>query len=142
MIQIDSTYYTSDMIREKLNGQHFMHHIGFELTEIREGYIEGEMELKGFSRQQMGYVHGGITATVADIVAGFAAYSMTSPPNNVVTIEIKISYFKVGKGDKLKAIGRVIKPGRKVHFCESEVYVWQKDKWELIAKASTSMAVI
>jgi len=32
-------------IREKLKGQHFMHLMGFDLTKIEAGRIEGEMPL-------------------------------------------------------------------------------------------------
>lgn len=132
-------------IRERLTGQHFMHHIGFNLVQIDAGYIVGEMPLQGFSFQQLGFVHGGITATVADIVAGFAAYTLTPIDKHVVTGELKISYFRPGKGDFLKAIGRVVKAGKTLHFCEAEVWVGnasEKEKLVLIAKATTTMVVI
>jgi acyl-coenzyme A thioesterase PaaI-like protein len=36
----------------------------------------------------------------------------------------------------------VIKPGRKVNFCEAEVWSVKGDERHLIAKATTTMAVI
>ncbi|SDL43951.1 uncharacterized domain 1-containing protein [Catalinimonas alkaloidigena] len=129
-------------IREKLKGQHFMHLIGFDLTEIREGHIEGWLTLEEKHRQQFGFVHGGVISTLCDIVAGFAAYSLVPPDCGVVTGELKISYFKPGLGERLHVVGRVLKAGRRIHFCEAEVYAHTGDKRDFIAKATTTMVVV
>jgi uncharacterized protein (TIGR00369 family) len=60
----------------------------------------------------------------------------------VVTGEIKVSFFKPGRGSRLFAIGWVVNQGRKINFCEAEVYSENNGKKELIAKATTSMVVI
>ncbi len=129
-------------IFQKLQGQHFMHHIGFDLTAVEPGVVTGEMILQPFTRQQMGYLHGGVTATVADVVAGFAAYSLTPAEQHVVTADINIMYYRPGIGEKLRAVGRVLKAGSKIHFCESEVWVQQKDEWVLVARSTSTMAVV
>lgn len=131
-----------ERIEKFLERQEFMKHIGFNLNIIEEGRTEGWLDIKKIHKQQKGLVHGGVTATVADIVAGFAAYTLVPMDCHVVTAEIKISYFKAGMGDKLHAIGYVIKPGRKVNFCEAEVWSVKGDERHLIAKATTTMAVI
>jgi uncharacterized protein (TIGR00369 family) len=125
-----------------LERQYFMKHIGFRLNVIEEGRTEGWLDLQQMHQQQKGLVHGGVTATVADIVAGFAAYTVVPADWHVVTAEIKISYFKAGMGDQLYAKGWVLKQGRKVNFCEAEVYIVKGDKKSLIAKATTTMACI
>jgi len=129
-------------IEKFLERQEFMKHIGFNLNVIEEGRTEGWLDIEKMHKQQKGLVHGGVTATVADIVAGFAAYTLVPADCHVVTAEIKISYFKAGMGDKLHAIGYVIKPGRKVNFCEAEVWSVKGEERNLIAKATTTMAVI
>lgn len=129
-------------IEKFLERQFFMKHIGFDLNVISEGCTEGWLDIKQIHHQQKGLVHGGVTATVADIVAGFAAYTLVPEDHHVVTAEIKISYFKAGVGDKLYAKGWVLKQGRKLNFCEAEVYVVNGEKKTLIAKACTTMATI
>jgi uncharacterized protein (TIGR00369 family) len=129
-------------IREKLKGQHFMHHIGFEITEIQSGRIVGEMELKAHTRQQLDFLHGGVTLTVSDIVMGFAALTKTDEPKQVVTADLKLSFLNPGVGQKLKAVGYTLKSGSKLHFCEAEVYVYNHGVETLIAKASSTMAII
>ena len=125
-------------IRRKLVRQNFMHLIGADLTVITPGRVEAELLIGVQHQQQRGFVHGGLTATLADLVAGFAAVTLIPDHFGLVTSDLKISYFHPGIGQKLKAIGWVLKAGRRLHFCEAEV--WCDDL--LIAKASATMAVI
>ncbi|MFD2718467.1 PaaI family thioesterase [Hymenobacter monticola] len=125
-------------IRRKLTGQRFMHLIGADLTAIAPGRIEAELTLAEQHQQQRGFAHGGLIATLADLVAGFAAVTLVPDNFGVVTADLRVSYLHPGFGQKLKAIGWVLKAGRRLHFCEAEV--WCDDL--LIAKASATMAVI
>lgn len=130
-------------IREKLERQEFMKLLGFNITKIEIGSIEGELVLQDIHRQHLGFSHGGVIATLADIVAGFAASTLVPKGHHIVTAELKVSYFHPGVGEKLIAKGNVIKPGRKLYFCEAEIYVLkEKNAPLLIAKASTTMASI
>jgi uncharacterized protein (TIGR00369 family) len=131
-----------ERVERHLAKQNFMHHIDFSVNRIEAGYTEGEMKLKSIHYQQDGFAHGGIIATIADIVAGFAAYTLVGEDQHVVTGEIKISFFTKGEGDILRALGRVVKPGKRVNFCEAEVYSVNGSSETLIAKASTSMIII
>lgn len=131
-----------ERVERHLAKQNFMQHIEFTLHKIEAGYTEGEMKLKPIHHQQDGFAHGGLIATIADIVAGFAAYTLVGSDQHVVTGEIKISYFAKGEGDLLRARGKVIKPGKRVNFCEAEVYSVIGTSETLIAKASTSMIII
>ncbi len=125
-------------IRRKLVRQHFMHLIGADLTVITPGRVEAELTMGQQHLQQRGFAHGGLTATMADLVAGFAAVTLVPDDHGVVTSDLKIAYFNPGIGQKIKAIGWVLKAGRRLHFCEAEV--WCDDV--LIAKASATMVVI
>jgi uncharacterized protein (TIGR00369 family) len=142
MIQTYNPDFKAD-IEEKLERQEFMKLMGFRVTAIAVGRVEGELVLEQKHRQHKGFTHGGVIATLADIVAGFAAVSLVPKDHHVVTAEIKVSYFHPGLGDKLLAKGYVIKQGRKLNFCEAEVYAVKGEAEPLlIAKASTSMATI
>ena len=130
------------MVKNKMEGNHFMHYVGFKIHTIEPGLIEGDLELKEYHLQQMGFVHGGVTATVADIVAGFAAFTLVKHGQGVVTVDLRVSYLNPGKSDKLFAKGYVIKAGQKLFFCESELWTMNNDGKILIAKASATMAVV
>ena len=131
-----------ERIKDQLTRQNFMHHMNFNLNVIEAGRMEGELEIQPIHFQQDGFVHGGVVATIADIVAGFSAVSLVSEDQSVVTGEIKISYFAKGDGEKLKALGKVIKAGKRMNFCEAEVYNINDGVEKLIAKATTSMITI
>ncbi|WP_439882385.1 PaaI family thioesterase [Pontibacter sp. MBLB2868] len=142
MIQTFNPDFEQD-IREKLGRQEFMKLLGFTITKVEVGRVEGELPLEQKHKQHKGFAHGGVIATLADIVAGFAAVSLVPKGHHVVTAEIKVSYFHPGVGDKLIAKGYVLKQGRKLNFCEAEVFVVKGDAAPLlIAKASASMANI
>jgi len=127
------------LVRKKLEGQHFMKHIGFDLSKIEEGYIEGEAEVKPFMAQQDGILHGGVISTVGDIVCGFSAFSLVSADTRVVTGELKVSYLNPGKGERILAKGYVVKPGKRLFFCEGEVWVQRKNEKYLCARIYTTM---
>lgn len=131
-----------ERIKDQLTRQNFMHHMNFDLNVIEAGKMEGELEIQPIHFQQDGFVHGGVVATIADIVAGFSAVSLVGEDQGVVTGEIKISYFARGEGEKLKAIGKVVKAGKRMNFCEAEVFSVSNRVEKLIAKATTSMITI
>ncbi|TYZ06536.1 PaaI family thioesterase [Hymenobacter lutimineralis] len=125
-------------IRRRLKRQHFMHHIGANLTRIELGRVEAEVVMEQHHQQHGGFAHGGLVATLADLVAGFAAVTLAPENQSLVTAELKTTYMRPGVGEKLRAVGWVLKPGRRLYFCEAEV--WADEK--LIAKASATMAVV
>ena len=115
-----------------------MHLVGADLTAIAPGRVEAALALGQQHLQQRGFAHGGLIATMADLVAGFAAVTLVPDDFGVVTSDLKISYLNPGVGQQLTAIGWVLKSGRRLHFCEAEVWC----DGVLIAKASATMAVI
>jgi uncharacterized protein (TIGR00369 family) len=125
-----------------LERQHFMHLIGFDLNIIEEGRTQGRLPLEKKHMQQKGFAHGGLVATLADIVMGFAAYTLVPEQHHVVTGELKVSYLNPGIGEELEAVGWVLKSGRKINFCEAEIWAHHQGNRTLIAKASSSMVTI
>ena len=125
-------------IRRKLERQHFMHLVGADLTVITPGRVEAELKLQQQHQQQRGFAHGGLVATMADLVAGFAAVTLIPDAYGLVTADLRVSYLHPGVGQRLRAIGWVLKAGRRLHFCEAEVWCDEL----LIAKASATMAVV
>jgi len=130
-------------VQQRIEANKFMPFLGFVITDIGEGEIVGELEFQPHHAQQNGYLHGGITSAILDMVEGFAAYSMVREGDLVFTVEAKISYLNRGMGKKFFAKGWVMKPGKRFHFCEGEI--WYNDesgKRIVIAKGSATMAVI
>lgn len=127
-------------IADKLTRQHFLHLIGLTLTEVDAGRVVGRLPLETRHQQQAGFAHGGLVATVADTVAGFAAVTLARPGEQVVTVELKIAYLHPGVGTALRGVGTVLKPGNTLTFTEAEIWCEREGQPDLlIAKASATM---
>lgn len=132
-----------EMVKEKIGGNHFSQYIGIVIHRIVEGEIEATLQLEDYHRQQMGFMHGGVTATFADVVSGFAAYTLVKRGQGVVTADLRISYLNPGVGAKVYAKGYVIKAGSRMHFCEAEIWMLDADGKRIeVAKSSSTMVVI
>lgn len=131
-------------VQQKIEKNHFITFIGFTFTHINQNYTEGYLNILPHHTQQNGFAHGGIMTTLCDTVAGFAAYTAISLADQVVTAEIKVSYYYPGVGNRLYAAGWVIKQGKKLLFCESEVYTINEvdETKKVCAKATTTMAIL
>jgi len=130
-------------LKKALERQFFMKLIGFEITKIEAGYIEGELEIGQQHLQQHGFLHGGLMATCLDIVMGFSAFTLLPIDKGVVTADMNVFYYNPGIGVKLIAKGWVDKPGSRLHFCEGEICVVDSIGKETITnKAKSIMCVI
>ena len=132
-----------ERIREKLERQFFMHHLGMELIAIEAGEVTAVVKSAEYLKQQNGFLHGGVTATLCDVSAGFAAFSLVKEEELVVTGDLRVSYLNPGKAESYKARGWVIKTGNLLHFCEAEVWGETPGKEPvLLAKASATMVTV
>lgn len=102
--------------------QAFMEHIGARLTHLVPGEVDIEAMFDPALTQQHGYFHAGVTTTIADSAAGYAAYSLFEEGSSVLTTELKINLLAPATGDRLIARGRVIKPGRTLTICRADVF--------------------
>lgn len=125
-------------LRERTKINPYVNFLGIELLRLEEGLVEARMPLTDDQKQYSGVSHGGVLAALADTIAGYAAYTVTPLDRDVLTAEMKISFLRAAWGNELRAKGYTIKSGRKVHFCECEIYCDEK----LVAKASGTFCVV
>lgn len=126
-------------LKTKTDKQFFMNWLGFELSEIGAGWSEGKINKKTELLQQNGFLHGGVTATLCDLVTGFAAFSLVEIGKTVVTADLKISYFHPGTGDHFIAKGWVEKTGNLMHFCAGQI---EDQNGLIIAKCTAIMVTV
>ena len=141
MFDVQNPHYR-DYVKEKFRLNRFSNHLGFLFTSIEPGAVEGKLPLQDFLVQQNGFAHGGVLMSLCDIVAGFAGFTLVQDGEHVVTAEIKVSCLRPANGEALLGKGWVIKPGKNIHFCESEVWSLSDGSEKLVAKSSSSMAVV
>jgi len=125
-------------IFEKAN---FIRDLGVTITGVGEGWCESELQVTERHRQQHGYVHAGVLATMADHTAGGAARS-ASGPKDVITVEFKINFFRPATGDRLRCRAQVLRAGKSIIVAEAEVFCSEKTGEKLVAKLTETCAVI
>ena len=131
-----------ERIQHKMLANNFMQYIGFKATQIEAGKISGELILEEHHLQQSKFLHGGVTATLADLVAGFASFTLVNSNQTVVTSDLKIAYLNPGIGQKVLAKGWVIKAGNTLHFAEAEIICVNEGLETLVAKGYLTVAVV
>jgi acyl-coenzyme A thioesterase PaaI-like protein len=62
--------------------QGFPAYCGFEVLHVAHGIFETRLKLRPEHRQQDGFVHAGVMATMADHTAGYAAFTTCSRRRN------------------------------------------------------------
>lgn len=95
---------------------------GFEVSAIDYGRFETRLKVSDHHRQQDGFVHAGVIATMADHTSGYASYTTVSDAFRILTIEFKINYFKPASGPLIICRSRLINNGRKIKIAESEIF--------------------
>lgn len=108
-------------VRDSFSRQNAMAFIGARLIRVEPGLAEIELPYREELTQQHKYFHGGISTMIADSAGGYAAYSLFPATSSVLTVEFKISLLAPAAGEKLVALGRVVKPGRTLTITDLEV---------------------
>ena len=130
-------------VRDSFDRQTFMRLIGATMTEVLPGRVTIELPVRAELQQQHGYVHAGATSAIADTAGGFAAATLFPADSSVLTVDFKVNLISPAEGVLLKAVGRVVKPGRQLTTCDVEVFACLADGREKIcAKMLQTMICI
>lgn len=132
----------TDRITQSFTSQTMMETLGAELSEITPGLVRITAPILPHTRQQQGFGHAGLTFSIADSAAGYAALTLIPLDMEVVTAEIKINLLAPARGDRLIATGRVIKPGKRLCIVTAEVHAEQDGAQTLIAILQGTMVPV
>jgi acyl-coenzyme A thioesterase PaaI-like protein len=80
--------------------------------------------------------------TLADHTCGGAAASTVPDDKDVITVENKVSFLRPGSGRILKCRSEVLRTGRSLIFVEATVTAERNNVPVMIAKASSTLAII
>ncbi|MBQ0735522.1 PaaI family thioesterase [Aquimarina celericrescens] len=126
-------------VRESFERQNFMKLIDAKLIDIQPGYCEIHVPYSSNLTQQHGFFHAGVISTVADNTAGYAAFSLMEEHSSVLTVEFKINLISPGDGELLIGKSNVLKNGRTLTICNSEVYIVKDGNEKLCAAAQLTL---
>ena len=124
---------TFNKVVKSFESQAFMKTIGARLESVDEGQVVISVVLKPSLMQQHGFGHAGVTFSIGDSAAGYAALTKMGKNQEVLTSEMKIHLMSPADGKRLKAIGSVLKAGRRLLVVQSNIYSGDNKNEKLIA---------
>jgi uncharacterized protein (TIGR00369 family) len=120
----------------------FIRSLGIELSSCGNGWCEARLKVGPTLRQQHGFVHAGALMTLADHTCGGAAASTMAEDRDVITVETKVSFLRPASAAELVCRAEVLRAGKNLVFVEAEVMVEGEKGRQMVAKASSTLAVI
>jgi uncharacterized protein (TIGR00369 family) len=119
----------------------FPAYCGIQVEHVAHGVFETRLALRPEHQQQDGFVHAGVMATMADHTAGYAAFTLVSRAQRVLTIEFKINYFKPATGDSIVCRAHVVNGGRRIIVSESDLFSVTNGSEKHVARAMVTLMV-
>lgn len=129
-------------ICDSFAAQSMMATLGAKLCDVSDGSVRIEAPILPGALQQQGFGHAGLTFSIGDSAAGYAALTCLSLDMEVVTAEIKINLMAPARGEKLIAVGKLVKPGKRLCVVTSEVFAVENGEEKLIAILQGTMVPV
>jgi uncharacterized protein (TIGR00369 family) len=112
-------------VQASFGQQSIMALLGAKLDTVEPGRVDIVLPYRADLCQQNGFLHAGISTTIADSAGGYAAFTLFGPDEDVLTSEFKMNFLAPAKGDRFVATGRVVKPGKRLSVCQVEMHAYE-----------------
>src|SRR5688500_6880893 len=129
-------------VRDSFARQRFMQTLGASVESVGDGTVVLRLPVRDALTQQHGFMHAGAIATLADSACGYAALTKMPPDAAVLSIEFKVNMLAPAVGEALIARAGVIRAGRTVMVCRSDVYAVKGGEEKLVAAMQGTMMVV
>jgi len=126
-------------VKASFDRQEFMKLINSRLVKIEPGFCEIEVPYNLNITQQHGFFHAGIVGTIADNAAGYAAFSLMRPESSILTVEFKLNLISPADGELLIGRSHVLKNGRTLTICRTDVYIVKNGIEKLCAACQSTL---
>lgn len=130
------------LVEQIFHDANFVRGMGIELLAFGHGWCETQLKVSPALYQQHQFVHAGALMTLADHTCGAAARSTVPEDKDVITVENKVSFLRPGSGRVLKCRADVLRAGTSLIFVEAAVMGERNGGPVMVAKASSTLAVI
>ncbi len=101
-------------IQQSFLRQGMMQQLGARLDRVAPGEVQIALPYSDKVTQQQGGFHGGAMGALADIAGGYAALTVAPEGMEVTTVEYKINFLAAFQGGELRAIGKVVRAGKRL----------------------------
>ena len=131
-----------ERVLASFNKQKFMHYINAELKIVEHGFCEIHLPFNDNLTQQNEYFHAGVIGTIADTAAGYAAYTLMNADESVLSVEYKLNLLSPANGESLIVRSQVIKSGRTLIVCNSNIYAINNNIETLCSTATVTLIAL
>ena len=100
----------------------YLEFLGFRLTAWKEGFARLEMPVRPDHRNTVGYLHGGVIASVLDIAGAVAGSYGIANEFVSVTINLNCNYMAPHQGDTVIAEGELVRTTTSMFFCQAKLF--------------------
>lgn len=111
-----------DRVFRSFSRQGLMTTLGARVGKVDRGTCEIFLPYSDKVTQQQGGFHGGAIGAIADIAGGYASLTVAPDDMEVTTVEYKINFVAAFQGGSLRAIGKVVKEGKRLYVTTAEVF--------------------
>jgi len=116
----------------------FLEYIGCIVEKSDEESAVLSITIQQEHLQHIGYIHGGVISTLADNTGWFVLEPYLNETQTAMTQELTVNYLSPGKGKVLKALGKLVKLGKKTAFVSVELFCDEV----LIATSTSHLAIL
>ena len=97
-------------------------HLGIEITEIGDDYMQGTMPVDHRTKQPFGLLHGGASVVLAETLGSTASNAVLNTEEQyAVGLEINANHVKSARGGKVTGTTKPIHLGKRTHIWETRV---------------------
>jgi acyl-CoA thioesterase len=118
----------------------FFCQMGIDVASAGAGRAVLAMPVRPDMYNGVGWLQGGLLVALADEAMALAIYSQLSEGEGIATISESTSFIRGVREGTIVAEARVIRKGRRVAFCEAEVWLQNGEK-TLLSRTSAAFAV-
>lgn len=99
----------------------YLQFLGFRLTAWKEGFARLEMPVRPEHRNTVGYLHGGVIASLLDIAGAVSGSFGISQQFVSVTINLNCNYMAPHQAEMVVAEGELIRVTKSLFFAQSRL---------------------
>jgi 1,4-dihydroxy-2-naphthoyl-CoA hydrolase len=124
----------------KLSANTMVSHLGIEITQVGNDFIEARMPVDARTQQPLGLLHGGASVTLAETLGSIAATCCVDTETKYcVGLEINANHIKSAKSGWVSGKTRPVHIGKRTQVWEIRI---ENEQNELICISRITMAVI
>lgn len=123
----------------EMNANCAVAHLGIRFTEKGDDWLAATMPVNQHTSQPMGFLHGGISAALAETVGSMAGFCCVEENQAVVGLEINASHLRAVKSGNVTAKAYPNRLGRTVQVWQIMIY---NEAEQLCCSARLTLSVL